>query len=112
MSNQYRVSRSLCAILAFAMLHFITFWGILIGLFGVYGFDLDNPPTTTERFFSGVVKCLAFPIETLVFILPRRLGDDGTWEPFLINSLLWGVALWLLRGFIARTFQARLRPKT
>ena len=98
---------ALAVVVSTAAIHFAAFVASFLFTFtrGMSRFDSGADPSALERVADVAFTVLSFPVLPLVnaglFHVPGRAG----WLVFAANSLLWGLALWL----VVRSLR-RLRP--
>ena len=93
-----RRSRAWIVIPIAAGLHLAAFVMVLMRSFGesMRSFDSGAAPTQLGRFCQVFTEVLGFPGLQLSRWLPGGTGTVAGWLLVMCNSLLWGIAAWML----------------
>jgi hypothetical protein len=86
-------------ILAFGFAHYILYLFMFVSYFGMSmgRFDNGEPATIVERVLGVLTSIMRLPLVSIISMIIRPSGIILEHLPFLLNSLLWGVAInWLL----------------
>lgn len=94
---------------AAASVHFVTFATLFVISLGrgMSRFDSGAGPSTLDRIADGAAAVLSFPLLPLLHALQVHIPGPTGWLLFVANSLLWGVAVWLLLRVSGWTRNAR-----
>lgn len=105
--------KKLAVVLGLAILHF----GVAMAAFvlsfaaGMSRFDTGAPPTMSERALDAASAVLHFPFVLLAERLPARsLEGPVEYLPFVLDSLLWAVGLYLLGLACWKLASGRVAP--
>ena len=116
--DKYRAARAFLSkpmvkVGLFSILHFLVFLFVLFNSFQyVHPWEPGYDPASGRRaeLFGVIVNVLAFPIVTLVFVLPcvpAMLYGPLSW---LANSLLWGCGVYWI-SVVLRRARGRLEGR-
>ena len=87
--------------------HFIMTWAVFLKTFTMTmaRFDTGGQPTLAERAVDVVREILFFPLATITLRVPHIAklfhGALG-WIPFVLNSLLWGILVYMIVAMLLR----------
>ena len=96
-------------VLPIAGVHFLVHGGLFILTFGrsMSRFDSGEPAGLVERMADAMVSVLSLPLLPIALSLPSDwFSGFAGYAPLALNSLLWGVAGWLLIRFVGKRGQA------
>ncbi len=101
-------------IIGIALFHFLLSVILTLKSFtsGLTRFDNGNPPSQSEQIIDFGLQILNFPLVSLALsnsllskFFSGFLGGFGGWLVFLLNSLLWGVGIYLFGLFLCKKFR-------
>jgi ABC-type uncharacterized transport system permease subunit len=101
--NNHMIKPSVIFIVA--GIHFLLCFVFFFISFGISmdRFDTGRSLTLIERGIQGASEVLFFPLGTLFLSLaPKNIPNAAQYIPFILNSLLWGICVYVLLRIATR----------